>query len=95
MVRECEALHPETTPARGLRGRYKQSVAANLLRRFRQQADAFPRFISDPELPFTNNVGKRAVMPKVKQKISGCFRTLAGVEHFCVIFAGAPILQTA
>ncbi|WP_416053871.1 IS66 family transposase [Duganella violaceipulchra] len=37
------------------------------------------RFISNPAVPFTNNVGERAVrMPKVKQKISGCFRTLAG-----------------
>ena len=44
------------------------------------------RFISDPAVPFTNNVAERAVrMPKVKQEISGCFRTLVGAEHFCVI----------
>lgn len=86
LVREGEALHPETTQSPGRRGRAKQSVTANLLRRFRLHADAVLRFISDPAVPFTNNVGERAVrMPKVKQKISGCFRTLAGAEHFCVI----------
>lgn len=86
LVREGEAIHPETTQQAGQRGRGKQTVAANLLRRFRQHADAVLRFISDPAVPFTNNVGERAVrMPKVKQKISGCFRTLAGAEHFCVI----------
>ncbi|MBC7624467.1 MAG: IS66 family transposase [Aeromicrobium sp.] len=86
LVREGEALHPETTQAPGQRGRAKQSVAANLLRRFRLHADAVLRFISDPAVPFTNNVGERAMrMPKVKQKISGCFRTLAGAEHFCAI----------
>ena len=43
-------------------------------------------FIHDPAVPFTNNLGERAVrMPKVKQKISGCFRTLGGAENFAVI----------
>ena len=86
LVREGEALHPETAQSPGQRGRGKQSIAANLLRRFRLHADPVLRFISNPDVPFTNNVGERAVrMPKVKQKISGCFRTLAGAEHFCVI----------
>jgi transposase len=42
--------------------------------------------MTDPGIPFTNNIAEQAVrMPKVKQKISGGFRTLKGVETFCVI----------
>lgn len=84
IVREGERLNPDTSTSG--KGRVKQSVATNLLRRFRLHADAVLRFIDDFDVPFTNNTAERAVrMPKVKQKISGCFRTLDGAEHFCVI----------
>lgn len=84
IVREGEHLNPDTSNSG--KGRVKQSVATNLLRRFRLHADAVLRFIGDFDVPFTNNTAERAVrMPKVKQKISGCFRTLDGAEHFCVI----------
>lgn len=84
IVREGERFNPDTSPSG--KGRVKQSVATNLLRRFRLHADAVLRFIGDFDVPFTNNTAERAVrMPKVKQKISGCFRTLDGAEHFCVI----------
>jgi len=83
---EGERLNPEVVKPAGKRGRCKQSIAFNLLRRLRQHADAVLLFILDPAVPFTNNLGERAVrMPKVKQKISGCFRTLDGAENFCVI----------
>jgi transposase len=83
---EGERENPEVAKATGKRGRSKQSIAFNLLRRLRQHADAVLLFIHDPAVPFTNNLGERAVrMPKVKQKISGCFRTLGGAENFCVI----------
>lgn len=42
--------------------------------------------MTDHGVPFTNNLAEQAVrMPKVKQKISGGFRTQNGAETFCVI----------
>lgn len=76
-------------PARassGKRGRTKQSPATNLLRRLRDYADDVWRFAVDAAVPFTNNLAEQAVrMPKVKQKISGGFRTNGGAQRFCVI----------
>jgi transposase len=68
------------------RGRVKQSVAFNLINRMRGHAEAVLRFVTDLRVPFTNNLAERAIrMPKVKQKISGCFRTMAGAQTFCTI----------
>ena len=86
IIDEGEQLNPEMDKSASKRGRKKQSIAFNLLRRFRQHADAILLFISDLTVPFTNNLGERAIrMQKVKQKISGCFRTVGGAENFCVI----------
>ena len=63
-----------------------QSTPTNLLRRLRGYREDVLRFLSDPEVPFTNNIAEQAVrMPKVKQKISGCFRTFDGAAAFCTI----------
>jgi transposase len=70
----------------GKRGRPKQSKATNLLGRLRDYRDDVWRFMTQPDVPFTNNLAEQTVrMPKVKQKVSGCFRTLPGAQTYCVI----------
>ena len=91
---EGERRHPARLKPIGKAGRVKQSVAFNLLLRLRRYADAVLLFVADPAVPFTNNLGERAIrMPKVKQKISGSFRTLLGAQNFCVIRACLDTLR--
>jgi transposase len=74
------------TPPTGRRGRTKQTPATNLVCRLRDHRDDVLRFLTDPRVPFDNNEAERAIrMPKLKQKIGGCFRTTEGVDTFCTI----------
>jgi transposase len=71
-----------------------QSTPTNQLRRLRGYREDVLRFLSDPEVPFTNNIAEQAVrMPKVKQKISGCFRTFDWAGAFCTNRSYLEILR--
>jgi transposase len=85
ILAEGEAANPRAPPS-GKRGRTRQSKALNLIDRLRVYTDDVWRFMTDHNVPFSNNIAEQAVrMPKVKQKISGGFRTQSGLDTFCTI----------
>jgi transposase len=86
IVRRGLAFHreqPKLSRAAGARGRTPLRPGHNLLNRLHQFRRDVLRFLHDFKVPFTNNLGERDLrMTKVKMKISGGFRTMAGAKTF-------------
>jgi transposase len=57
-----------------------------LARRLADRQDDYLRFTTDWRIPPDNNGSERDIrMVKLKQKVSGCLRTLTGARQFCAI----------
>lgn len=75
------------------RGRQPRRTGHNLLLRLSTRKQDVLRFLSDPRVPFTNNEAERdGRMMKLRQKISGGFRSMQGAVDFAII---RSVLSTA
>jgi transposase len=92
LTRGEKELPPIPPKQNGKRGRVAKSDAHNLWERLKRHEEAVLLFAKLPHVPFTNNRAERDLrMSKVKQKISGCFRTFQYAQAYCRI---SSYLQT-
>ena len=84
-----EGWETNPLPERSLkrkRGRPAKTKSQNLLTRLGDFESSVLAFFHDINVPFTNNLAEQDIrMIKVRLKISGCFRTFHGAEHFARI----------
>ena len=88
-AKELPVIPPKPS---GKRGKLAKSAAHNLLERMQTHEVSVLLFAKDPYVSFTNNRAEQDLrMSKVKQKVSGCFRTESYALAYCRI---SSYLQT-
>lgn len=86
LVKRALRTNPGPTRVPGQVGRARASPPWNIAERLRRHKDAVLRFLRDFSVPFDNNLAERDLrMSKVKQKVSGCFRSLVGAQCYATI----------
>lgn len=86
LVCDGECLHPVAEKQQGKRGVTKRTKTQNMIARFKQYKEEILAFATNFLVPFGNNIAEQAIgMMKVKQKISGCFRSQQGAQDFADI----------
>ena len=93
ILQDGATCHPPQPEKSTSQKRSKQSPSQNLWNRFVRNKDAILGFLTHADIPFDNNEAERDIrMAKVKQKVSGTFRTEEGARIFCLT---RSLIQTA
>ena len=81
LIRHAALIGQETDPVTKVDQKHRA-----LARRITKRTDDYLRFATDLAVPFSNNAAEQTIrMAKIRVKVSGCMRTLAGAKEFASI----------
>jgi len=81
LIRHGALIGANTTPANKVEQKHRA-----LARRILNRTDNYLRFATDLSVSFTNNAAEQQIrMVKIRQKVSGCMRTMKGAKDFAAI----------
>ena len=88
IIVQAKALNPVRENETNKKGRPKRGKVGSLVDRLALRKDQWLLFFTDFSVPFDNNQAERDFrFFKVKQKVSGCFRTSDGAANFSAIMS--------
>lgn len=88
ILEQAAAKNPVPVRQPGQRGRVKRGNVRCLIDRLTAHRDEALLFLADFRVPFTNNRAEQSLrMAKVKGKVSGCMRTVAGADDFATVMS--------
>jgi transposase len=94
LLEEGNAKYPPPEKVEGRRGVVAKSKPHNLLERFSNYDNEILGFAKNFNIPFGNNQAEQDIrMMKLKQKISGCFRSEQGAKDFATIRSYIATIQ--
>jgi transposase len=86
LVAKALKANPLPLPVQGKK--LKKPMPRTLAERLANQKTEYMMFFTDFSVPFNNNQAERDIrMFKVKQKVSGCFRTKNDADDFATIMS--------
>ena len=87
LIERGKSLHPIPERQPEKRGRPKKGRARSLVDRMELRKEDILRFLTDFDVPYTNNLAEGSFRMLSTKRNVGIFRTLEGAEDFCAIWS--------
>ena len=87
LISRGKELHPLPERKPGQRGRQKRGRARALIDRMEERKAEIFKFLTDFEVPYTNNIAESSFRLLGTKRSVGCFRSIESAQEFCIIWS--------